>query len=483
MFSERRRSPPSRLRSALGLRRLRTLRRGFGALRRRRRGGVRRLAFALLHGDARAVGEAREAGRDDLLLRLQAVGNHRARVVLQRDRDRPHRDLAVGLDHVDERALRSALHGGGRHHHHALQGIDQQADIDELPRPELQVLVREFRLHADRAGRLIHLVVDHPQLAAIDECLSVHRHRVDIERAAREGLVDLRKLLLRQVEQHRDGPDLRDHHDAVGVVRLYQIAFVDQPQPGAPVERRDDPGVAKHRLGIVDRRLIALHLSFELRHQRLLGVGLLFRSGVGGGEPVIAVDVEARVGERRLVLRLLGDRLIVLRLIDARIDLGEHIAALDVLAFLEMHLDDLPADLRAHRDGIERAGIADRIEIDRHVRDAGARGQHRRGLVLERARALGLLFLLLLAVVHIAADGHDDGNAHSERQDATRDSSNTFVLARPPDRPPIRDLIRQHPAAAERLEQADDRLQAASAGPPRAGPAPETACAACSARS
>ena len=42
-----------------------------------------------------------------------------------------------------------------------------------------------------------------------------------------------------------------------------------------------------------------------------------------------------RVGERRLVLRLLGDRLIVLRLIGARIDLGEHEAALHVLAFLE----------------------------------------------------------------------------------------------------------------------------------------------------
>ena len=55
---------------------------------------------------------------------------------------------------------------------------------------------------------------------------------------------------------------------------------------GAAVDRRDDGGVAEHRLGVVDRRLVGLHLRFELRDQRLLGVGLLLGDGVGGGQLV-----------------------------------------------------------------------------------------------------------------------------------------------------------------------------------------------------
>ena len=105
---------------------------------------------------------------------------------------------------------------------------------------------------------------------------------------------------------------------------LHDIALVDQPNAGAAVDRRDDLGVAQHGARVVDRRLVGLHLRLELRDQRLLGVGLLLRSGIRGGEPGVALEVDARIGERRLVLRLLGDRLVVLRLIGARIDLGEH---------------------------------------------------------------------------------------------------------------------------------------------------------------
>ena len=79
--------------------------------------------------------------------------------------------------------------------------------------------------------------------------------------------------------------------------------------------------------------------------------------GIGGGEPRVALEVEPGIGELRLVLRLLGDRLIELRLVGGRIDLGEHVAALDVLAFLESDADELAVDLRAHRHGVERAVV------------------------------------------------------------------------------------------------------------------------------
>ena len=50
---------------------------------------------------------------------------------------------------------------------------------------------------------------------------------------------------------------------------------------------------------------------------------------------LVAIEIDLGVGEYRLVLRLLGDRLIELRLIDGGIDARQHVAFLDVLAFLE----------------------------------------------------------------------------------------------------------------------------------------------------
>ena len=89
-------------------------------------------------------------------------------------------------------------------------------------------------------------------------------------------------------------------------------------------------------------------------------------NGIGGGKPCVAFEVAPRIGEQRFVLRLLRDGLIVLRLIDRRIDLREYFAALDVLAFAEIQLDQFAVDLRSDGDGVERANGADAIEIDRH---------------------------------------------------------------------------------------------------------------------
>ena len=57
----------------------------------------------------------------------------------------------------------------------------------------------------------------------------------------------------------------------------------------------------------------------------------------------VALEIDAGIGERRFVLRLLGDRLVELRLIGGRVDLRQHVAALDVLAFLEVTLISLPS--------------------------------------------------------------------------------------------------------------------------------------------
>ena len=76
--------------------------------------------------------------------------------------------LSVVLDHVDERAVRPALHRRGRHHDDLAQRVDQQAHIDELARPELQIGIGKLGLEPDRAGGLIDLVVDHQHLAVVE---------------------------------------------------------------------------------------------------------------------------------------------------------------------------------------------------------------------------------------------------------------------------------------------------------------------------
>jgi hypothetical protein len=71
-------------------------------------------------------------------------------------------------------------------------------------------------------------------------------------------------------------------------------------------------------LGIVDCCLIGLDQRGVLRHQRPLGIRLLFVDRGGGGESFVAIEIDLRVCELRFVLRLFGDRLIELRLINNR---------------------------------------------------------------------------------------------------------------------------------------------------------------------
>jgi hypothetical protein len=94
----------------------------------------------------------------------------------------------------------------------------------------------------------------------------------------------------------------------------------------------------------------------------------------------------------RFVLSLLRHRLIVRGLVGRGIDPRQHIAALDLLALLEIDAYQATVDLRLHGDGIKRAGGANAIEIDRHVGTPRDRGDHRdRAIVAAKAAALALL--------------------------------------------------------------------------------------------
>ncbi len=187
-----------------------------------------------------AGGEARKAGGHHALIGFQALGDDRLHLILLRHRHRPHRDLVVRLHDIDEGAVRSALHGRGRRHHHLLERVGQQPDVDEAARPELQLAVGEFGLELDRAGRRIDLIVDDLELAGLDHGLVVGAERVHRQRAAGERAIDLAELLLRQGEQHRDRLELGDDDDAARVGGVHDVALVDLADAGAAGDRRDD---------------------------------------------------------------------------------------------------------------------------------------------------------------------------------------------------------------------------------------------------
>src|SRR4029079_15321799 len=102
-------------------------------------GGLSCRCFAAADRDLGAVREADKAGRHDTLGGLKTLTDHRLRLVLFLHRNRSHRDGIVILDDVHKGAVWTSLHRPCRDHHDLLQRVDQQPDIDELPRPELQV--------------------------------------------------------------------------------------------------------------------------------------------------------------------------------------------------------------------------------------------------------------------------------------------------------------------------------------------------------
>src|SRR6185437_15935423 len=138
-----------------------------------------RCAVVTAYGDLAAVGEPHEAGGDNALARANAGLDHGLRLILLRHDDRTHRGRVVVLDHVDEGAVRTALHRAGWDRHHAFQGIDQQPDIDELARPKRQAGIGKLGLELHGTGGLVDLIVHHAQGAAVEYRVTVWLLRFD----------------------------------------------------------------------------------------------------------------------------------------------------------------------------------------------------------------------------------------------------------------------------------------------------------------
>jgi len=110
--------------------------------------------------------------------------------------------------------------------------------------------------------------------------------------------------------------------------------------------------------------------ELDLRVELLLGRRVL------GHERPIALEVDARVAEQRLVARQLALRLRQLHLERTRIDLREQVAGPDPLPFLEQDLRQLAVHARVDRHHVERGDGAEPGEIDGHVGRPSRRRDH-----------------------------------------------------------------------------------------------------------
>ena len=118
-------------------------------------------------------------------------------------------------------------------------------------------------------------------------------------------------------------------------VGVHDVAGVHQTQPHAAGDRRGDAAVGELNLRGVDLALVVLDRALELVNQRFLGVQLLPRHRVRRDEHLEPLEIDPGVVEQRLIALELAFELGELRLERARVDLRQQISAADDLPLLE----------------------------------------------------------------------------------------------------------------------------------------------------
>src|ERR1700729_1070957 len=228
------------------------------------------------------------------------------------------------------------------------------------------VLVFEDGLEADGAAGRIDLVVHYRQRSFRQRPLAVGRDRDGLERSSALSALDVRQLIFGRGENDGNRLNLSDRDDP-GLSRgIDDIADIDLTQADDAGDRRLDVSVIELGLRIVDGSCVSRDLGGELRYAGALGVELL-----AGGELTQldeALQVQVDVGEIGLVLLFLGLGRVERRLIGPRIDFGQQVALLDVLAFGKRDLVDLAVDAGTHEDGVEGLNGSKACQVDWKVR-------------------------------------------------------------------------------------------------------------------
>jgi len=121
------------------------------------------------------------------------------------------------------------------------------------------------------------------------------------------------------------------------------ISGIDETETYPAGDRRRDPGIDDLELGVIDVGRILLDIAFVLADQINLRIQLLFGNCILSHEVPVAFQIEPGVVEERLIAGERALRQLELHLVRANIDLRKHLIFLDQIAFLEVHLHELPS--------------------------------------------------------------------------------------------------------------------------------------------
>jgi hypothetical protein len=134
--------------------------------------------------------------------------------------------------------------------------------------------------------------------------------------------------------------------------------------------------VAQLHLRKIDLRLIGVHGTPILLDERRLSIELLVSHRILGDQTVIALEIELRIIEQRLILDFHRLRLRERRRIGTRINLGDDVPGVDLLALGEIHLEDLAVHPALDQNAIEGLHRAQGRKINRHVGVCGQVGHY-----------------------------------------------------------------------------------------------------------
>src|SRR5919109_3356387 len=133
------------------------------------------------------------------------------------------------------------------------------------------------------------------------------------------------------------------------------IPRIDEPEPNPAADRRGNATVNELQFGVFDLSLISFYGALVLAHECLLRIQLLLGDGVLLVKRLVALQIELRVFEQRLVARHLTLCFGELHLERARVDFGEQISSFNDLAFLEAHAHELTLDTGFDGNSIKRS--------------------------------------------------------------------------------------------------------------------------------
>ena len=374
---------------------------------------MRRAGGGVDHFDLRAFAQLvravdhHQVSRLDTALYLGGLAFRRA------DLDRRHRHGLILPDEEDKGPGSAALDGRRRNQRGVSPGFDAHAHVDELIRKENAILIGKFRLELDGAGRGVDLIVERQQPSGRELGSTGAVVRVDSDfLAALRALDDAGNVVFRHRVDHRHRLDLRDRDQSVGVRCVHHIAGVHLPQADPAADRRGDTRVRELQPGVVDGALIGRDRALKLANQRLLGVDLLLGNRVLGEQRSIALEIDLRVLQLRLVTGHLPVGLGQHHFERARIDLRQQVARLDVLTFAEGDGQQLSVDTGAYHHHVARCHGPQCVDVHGDSAFAGGSGNHGDGArirVALAARGLG-------RICRSAAEPEPGGDCRGDHQ-------------------------------------------------------------------